>query len=153
MGPLILIFNVITFSLFWFVYRYNTLYVTRFTRDTGGLLYPNAINTTFVGLYVMEIALIGMFFLVRDSAGSVACSGQAIGMIIILILTAGYQLLLNEAFSPLFRYLPITLEDDAVRRDEEFVRAMQNKQGLLEADNQVEDLEDQLERKERQSME
>nr|KAK5447240.1 hypothetical protein LTR18_002819 [Exophiala xenobiotica] len=151
-SPLILIFNVITFSLFWFVYRYNTLYVTRFTRDTGGLLYPNAINSTFVGLYVMEIALIGMFFLVRDSAGEIACTGQAIGMIIILILTAGYQLLLNEAFSPLFRYLPITLEDDAVQRDEEFARAMQNKQGLLEADNQNEDLEDQLERKERQSM-
>jgi hypothetical protein len=27
-APLILVFNVITFGLFWFVYRYNTLYVT-----------------------------------------------------------------------------------------------------------------------------
>ncbi|KAJ9643738.1 hypothetical protein H2204_001883 [Knufia peltigerae] len=152
-SPLILLFNIITFSLFWFVYRYNTLYVTRFTRDTGGLLYPNAINTTFVGLYVMEIALIGMFFLVRDTAGNVACTGQAIGMIVILILTAGYQILLNEAFSPLFRYLPITLEDDAVRRDQEFARIMRNKQGLIEDENQIESLEDQLERKERQELE
>lgn len=151
-APLILIFNIITFSLFWFAYRYNTLYVTRFTRDTGGLLYPNAINTTFVGLYVMEIALIGMFFLVRNAAGDVACTGQAIGMIIILILTAGYQILLNEAFGPLFRYLPITLEDDAVRRDEEFARAMQRKHGLIEEENEIEDLEDQLERKERQEL-
>ncbi|KAI1624840.1 hypothetical protein EDD37DRAFT_628140 [Exophiala viscosa] len=150
-APLILIFNIITFALFWFAYRYNTLYVTRFTRDTGGLLYPNAINTTFVGLYVMEIALIGMFFLVRNTAGDVACTGQAIGMIIILVLTAGYQLLLNEAFGPLFRYLPITLEDDAVRRDEEFARAMQAKHiGLIEEETEAEDLEDQLERKERQ---
>lgn len=152
-SPLILVFNIITFTLFWFVYRYNTLYVTRFTRDTGGLLYPNAINFTFVGIYVMEIALVGMFFLVRDDRGNVACSGQAIGMIIILILTAGYQMLLNNAFSPLFRYLPITLEDDAVRRDEEFARAMQRKQGLIESENEGEDLEDQLERNERRERE
>jgi hypothetical protein len=152
-SPLILVFNIITFTLFWFVYRFNTLYVTRFTRDTGGLLYPNAINFTFVGVYVMEVALIGMFFLVRDEHGKVACSGQAIGMIVILILTAGYQMLLNNAFSPLFRYLPITLEDDAVRRDEEFARAMREKHGLIEDEDEGEDLEDQLERNERQSME
>ncbi|KIX08310.1 uncharacterized protein Z518_02966 [Rhinocladiella mackenziei CBS 650.93] len=152
-SPLILLFNIITFTLFWFTYRYNTLYVTRFTRDTGGLLYPNAINYTFVGLYVMEIALIGMFFLVRDQNGDVACTGQAVGMIVIFILTAGYQLLLNNAFSPLFRYLPITLEDDAVRRDEEFARAMQKRHGFIENEVEGEDLEDQLERNEQQSIE
>src|SRR6202011_3707573 len=31
--------------------------------------------------------------------------------------------LLNQSFSPLFRHLPITLEDDAVIRDEAFARA------------------------------
>ncbi|EXJ84411.1 hypothetical protein A1O3_05078 [Capronia epimyces CBS 606.96] len=152
-APLILLFNIITFSLFWFVYRYNTLYVTRFTRDTGGLLYPNAINYTFVGVYVMEIALIGMFFLVRDEHNNVACTGQAIGMIVVLVLTAGYQYLLNNAFSPLFRYLPITLEDDAVQRDEQFARAMQKKHGLIEDENEEVPLEDQLELNERREME
>lgn len=147
-SPLILLFNIITFSLFWFVYRYNTLYVTRFTRDTGGLLYPNAINFTFVGIYVMEIALIGMFFLVRDETGQVSCAGQGIGTIVMLILTAGYQLLLNNAFSPLFRYLPITLEDDAVRRDEEFARAMQQKHGVIDDEVEGVDIEDQLEQRE-----
>lgn len=129
-APLILIFNVITFSLFWFVYRYNTLYVTKFRFDTGGLLFPRAINQLFTGLYVMELSLIGLFFLVRDTQGEVACEGQAIIMIIVLILTAGYQILLNDAFGPLFRYLPITLEDDAVRRDEEFARAQRTRLGL-----------------------
>ena len=152
-SPLILLFNIVTFALFWFVYRYNTLYVNRFTRDTGGLLYPNAINFTFVGLYVMEIALIGMFFLVRDEHGNVACFGQAIGMIILIFLTAGYQWMLNMSFSPLFRYLPITLEDDAVRRDEEFARAMRMRHGSIEDENEGEDLEDQLERNERESIE
>lgn len=162
-APLILIFNIITFALFWFVYRYNTLYVTRFTNDTGGLLYPNAINCTFVGIYVMELALVGLFFLVKDENNNTVCEGQAIGMIVILILTAGYQILLNNAFSPLFRYLPITLEDDAVRRDEEFARAMRIKHGhgnhghsvhekLIEEEREDEDIEDTLERNERESL-
>lgn len=131
-SPLILIFNVITFGLFWFVYRYNTLYVTKFRFDTGGLLFPRAVNQLFTGIYIMEIALIGLFFLVRDVEGSVACKGQAICMIVVLILTVGYQVLLNEAFGPLIRYLPITLEDEAVRRDEEFERAQRARLGLLD---------------------
>ena len=129
-APLILVFNVITFGLFWFVYRYNTLYVTKFRFDTGGLLFPRAINQLFTGLYVMELSLIGLFFLVRDVDGHVACDGQAICMIVVFVLTIGYQLLLNEAFNPLLQYLPITLEDDAVRRDEEFSRAQQTRLGL-----------------------
>ncbi|ERF70546.1 hypothetical protein EPUS_07967 [Endocarpon pusillum Z07020] len=152
-SPLILLFNIITFSLFWFVYRYNTLYVTRFTRDTGGLLYPIAINYTFVGVYVMEVVLIGMFFLVRDDQDNVACYGQGVGMVVILILTGIYQILLNEAFSPLFRYLPITLEDDAVRRDEEFARSVRQKHGIIEDEVDGEDLEDELERREQGSRE
>jgi hypothetical protein len=152
-APLILVFNIITFSLFWFVYRYQTLYVNKFTRDTGGLLFPNAINCTFTGLYVMEACLAAMFFLVRNAEGNAACVGQAIGMIVVLFLTAIYQILLNEAFSPLFRYLPITLEDDAVRRDEEFARAMSKKHEIIEGEEADTDLQDELERRERQSRE
>ncbi|KAH8704759.1 hypothetical protein BGW36DRAFT_421350 [Talaromyces proteolyticus] len=144
-APLIVIFNTITFGLFWFVYRYNTLYVTKFRFDTGGLLFPKAINQLFTGLYVMELCLIGLFFLVRDDKNTVACQGQAIVMIVVLILTIGYQYFLNEAFSPLIRYLPITLEDDAVRRDEEFARAQRIRLGLPAADDDAsEDGEEEL---------
>lgn len=132
-------FNILTFCLFWFVYRYNTLYVTKFRFDTGGLLFPRAINQLFTGLYVMEVCLIGLFFLVRDENGEVACEGQAICMIVVLILTAGYQILLNEAFGPLIRYLPITLEEAAVRRDEEFNRAQHARLGLTVDDDDEED--------------
>ncbi|KAK2762844.1 hypothetical protein FQN54_001019 [Arachnomyces sp. PD_36] len=137
-APLILVFNVLTFGLFWFVYRYNTLYVTKFRFDTGGLLFPKAINQLFAGIYVMEICLIGMFFLVRDDKGDVACEGQAICMIVVLILTVGFQYFLNEAFDPLFRYLPITLEEEATRRDEEFARVQRKRLGL-DADDDDDD--------------
>lgn len=129
-SPIILIFNVITFSLFWFVYRYNTLYVTKFRFDTGGLLFPRAINQLFTGVYVMELCLIGLFFLVRDDKGKVSCKGQGICMVVVFVLTIMYQVLLNDAFGPLIRYLPITLEDDAVCRDEEFRRAQLIRLGL-----------------------
>ncbi|KAJ5628700.1 hypothetical protein N7490_010928 [Penicillium lividum] len=129
-APLILVFNVITFGLFWFVYRYNTLYVTKFRFDTGGLLFPRAIHQLFTGLYVMEICLIGLFFLVRNEEGKAACKGQGIVMCFVLVLTIGYQILLSDAFGPLVRYLPITLEDAAIRRDEEFKRAQHARLGL-----------------------
>ncbi|KAI9800119.1 MAG: hypothetical protein M1833_003446 [Piccolia ochrophora] len=146
-SPLIMIFNIITFSLFWVVYRYNTLYVTKFRFDTGGLLFPRAINQLFTGLYVMELCLIGLFFLVRDSQGRAACSPQGIVMIVVAALTVLFQYLLNEAFSPLFRYLPITLEDEAVERDEAFARAQATR--LTDEERDGDDLQDILAERER----
>ena len=157
-SPLIMAFNIITFSLFWLVYRYNTLYVTKFRFDTGGLLFPKAINQLFTGLYVMELCLIGLFFIVRNvdadgSAVETPCKGQAIIMIIVLVLTVLYQFLLNSAFGPLFRYLPITLEDEAVMRDEEFARAQEKRWRLADGERESDDINDLLEERERRSLE
>lgn len=140
-SPLILVFCIVTFGLFWIVYRYNTLYVTKFRLDTGGLLFPKAVNQLFTGLYVMELCLIGLFFLVRDvdqygNAVGTPCKGQAIVMIVVLIGTIIFQWLLNASFSPLFRYLPITLEDEAVERDELFALAHERRWNRLEREDE-----------------
>ncbi|KAJ8058673.1 hypothetical protein OCU04_012847 [Sclerotinia nivalis] len=132
-SPIIIIFVIITFTLLWIANRYNMLYVSRFRIDTGGLLYPRAINQTFTGLYVMELCLIGLFFLTRDEQGE-ALTAQAIIMIVALLLTALYQFLLNWSFGPLLRYLPITFEDEAVLRDEAFDRMQAERLGLTVAD-------------------
>lgn len=134
-SPVIIIFVIITFTLLWIANRYNMLYVSRFRIDTGGLLYPRAINQTFTGLYVMELCLIGLFFLTRDEQGD-ALTAQAIVMIVALLLTALYQFLLNWSFGPLLRYLPITFEDEAVLRDEAFDRMQAERLGLTTADPQ-----------------
>ncbi|GAB1318961.1 Phm7-similarity to hyp1 [Madurella fahalii] len=134
-APLISLFAIITFSLLWVAHRYNMLYVTRFKTDTGGVLYPRAINQTFTGLYVMELCLIGLFFLAEDEAGFNTCIPQAIIMIITLFLTILYQYVLNGSFGPLLRYLPITFEDEAVLRDEAFQRAQARRLGLLDDDD------------------
>lgn len=129
-SPIIVFFAIITFTLLWVANRYNMLYVSRFQLDTGGLLYPRALNQTFTGLYFMELCLIGLFFLVRDENGDVTCFPQAIIMIIMLIFTAIYQILLNWSFGPLLRHLPITFEDEAVLRDEAFNRAQAQRLGI-----------------------
>lgn len=129
-APIIVFFAIITFSLLWIAHRYNMLYVSRFQLDTGGLLYPRAINQTFTGLYFMELCLIGLFFLVQDENGNAACAPQAIIMIVAAVFTVIYQVLLNWSFGPLFRHLPITFEDEAVLRDEAFERAQARRLGL-----------------------
>ncbi|KAG6036540.1 hypothetical protein E4U41_005609 [Claviceps citrina] len=130
-APLISIFAVITFSLLWLSQRYAMLYVIRFETDTGGVLYPRAINQTFTGLYFMELCLAGLFFIVVDEEKETPCFTHGVIMIVLCMLTIGFQIMLNRAFSPLFRYLPITFEDEAVLRDEAFQRAQDIRFGLV----------------------
>jgi hypothetical protein len=114
---------LITFCLFWFTYRYQMIYVSYAKTETNGLIFPKAVNQLFTGLYFLELCLIGLFFLQRDSNNSAVCFPQAIIMIVTLVFTVLYQFVLNRAFGPLFTYLPITFEDEAVMRDEEWQRA------------------------------
>ncbi|KAM4056957.1 calcium-dependent channel, putative phosphate domain-containing protein [Hirsutella rhossiliensis] len=130
-APLISVFAVITFSLLWLAQRYAMLYVNRFENDTGGVLYPRAINQTFTGIYFMELCMAGLFFIVQDTHGRHTCTPHGVIMIVVFILTLFYQVLLNKSFSPLFRYLPVTFEDEAVLRDEAFQRAQDIRFGLL----------------------
>jgi len=105
-APLILVFNSIIFGLFWIVFRYNILYVTDFGHDSGGIFYPTALNQLFTGVYVMELCVTGLFFLVRDDHNRATCIGQAVIMSIATVITVSFQVLLNNAFAPLLRFLP-----------------------------------------------
>ena len=86
----------------------------------------------------MEAALIGLFFLVTgvdangNASSTTPCKAQGIIMIIVLLLTIIYQILLSNNFSPLYRYIPITMEDDATERDQEFAREHENLQDVDE---------------------
>ncbi|WPH03522.1 Hypothetical protein R9X50_00640200 [Acrodontium crateriforme] len=157
-APLILVFILFVFSLFWIVNRYNVLYVWRFENDTGGLLFPTALNQLFTGVYFLELSLIGFFFISRDQNNNVACIPQGVIMIIAMIFTIIYQVQLNRTFQPLFQYLPITLEDEAVIRDEAFAKAQASKHApLINGGEQgIEDdesLQDALEARERREEE
>lgn len=131
-SPLILIMMLITFSLFWFTYRYQMIYVSYSKAETNGLVYPKAINQLFTGLYFLQLCLVGLFFLQQDRK----CVPHAIIMIVTLCFTVLYQFVLNRAFGPLFTYLPITFEDEAVQRDEEFQRAQASRWEKNDAEHQ-----------------
>lgn len=138
-APLISIFAIITFSLLWLAHRYSMLYVTRFESDTGGVLYPRAINQTFTGIYFMELCMAGLFFIVKDEKNANVCTPHGIVMLVVLILTILYQVAMNNSFSPLLRYLPITFEDEAVLRDQAFERAQKRRFGLEDSEAEDED--------------
>ena len=109
-----LVFVSITFCLFWVAYRHNYYYVQRNKIDTHGLLFNNAISQLFAGIYILEISLIGLFFLVRNTQDKVACNSQAIIMIVVLILTATFHFTMEQHLRPLYEFLPVSLEDSAV---------------------------------------
>ncbi|KAM0742227.1 hypothetical protein ACQRIT_002404 [Beauveria bassiana] len=138
-SPLISIFAIVTFGLLWLAQRYAMVYVYRLEHDTGGVLYPRAINQTFTGLYFMQLCMAGLFFIVKDQDDRNPCITHGVIMLVVMILTMIYQYLLNRSFSPLFRYLPITYEDEAVLRDEAFQRAQDSRLGVDEDEEEEED--------------
>jgi hypothetical protein len=142
-----MIMMLITFALFWFTYRYQMIYVSYAKTETNGLIFPKAINQLFTGVYFLELCLIGLFFLQDGPNKSKPCIPQAIIMIVVLAFTIMFQVLVNRAFSPLFQYLPITFEDEAVERDQEF-QAAQARRWEQQADDEHQPLNSELQTKE-----
>lgn len=117
------------FILLWVAYRHNYYYVQRVKVDTHGLLFNNALSQLFAGIYVLEIALIGLFFLVRNTKDNVVCSPQAIIMIVALVLTAGFHYVMERSLSPLYELLPVTLEDSAADAERQLLLNSNDVQG------------------------
>ena len=127
---MILLFSSIVFGLFWIVFRYNLLYVTDSGHNSGGVLYPTALNQLFTGIYIMELCVIGLFFLVRDDHNRATCIGQAIIMIVATVITVSFQLFLNNAFAPLLRVVPIFADIAELKKK---AKKKENKYGVTRA--------------------
>ena len=113
-SAIILPFQVLTIGLFWVIYSHSRVLLTE--HDHGGLFYPKALKHLLAGLYLMQVCLAALFFLVRDSQGSARCIGQACVMVLATGLTAVYHRLLFRAFNPLLSFSPTALKD-ALARD------------------------------------
>jgi calcium permeable stress-gated cation channel len=112
-SPLIMLFVITTFSLFYFTYLHNFLYVYEFTTDTGGLSFPRAIYQTMTGIYFAEICLIGLFFITSGARP------QGIVMVVVLVITALFQVKLTRMFDPLITYLPIDIQEELMSKVQE----------------------------------
>lgn len=102
-APLILFWSTIALGLFYLAYRYNLLFVSDTAVDTQGLFYPRALKQLFVGIYLAEICMVGMFAISK-------AIGPCILMAVFLVFTILYQMSLGKALNPLLYTLPRTLQ-------------------------------------------
>lgn len=134
-APIVVAFTTLAFGLFYFVYRHQFLYVYDCPKEmeTGGRYFPRALYQTLTGVYIMEVVLIGLFFVAQNPDGKPSSLPQAILMIILLVFTAGFQILLQLTYDPLIEQLPIDVADQDFG---EGVHANKIDQGVEVDDNQ-----------------
>ncbi|KAL5614847.1 hypothetical protein BROUX41_004929 [Berkeleyomyces rouxiae] len=102
-APLILFWSFSGIGLFYLAYRYNILFVANASLDTGGLIYPRALKHLFVGIYLAEICITGMF--------AVSQAYPALGVsVALLIFTVLFHVTVMSAIEPLLHSLPQTLQ-------------------------------------------
>lgn len=106
-APLILLFGVTAFTLLLFVFRYNALFVITPDSETDGQLHMVALQHLFVGIYVLEVYLIGLFALVRGNKDHFVCIGQLSLMVVIMMITALFQHFLYQSFWLLTQQYPL----------------------------------------------
>ncbi|KAH8926797.1 DUF221-domain-containing protein [Atractiella rhizophila] len=113
-SPIINGLACVAFIIFYATYKYLFLWVYDMppSSETGGLFFPLAVQHIFVGLYIQEVCLCGLFFLARDADKKVSAIGEGICMVILIVVTVFYHYILMSGFSPLFEYLPLAMTGD-----------------------------------------
>ncbi|EEB93639.1 hypothetical protein MPER_07672 [Moniliophthora perniciosa FA553] len=104
------------------MYKYFSLYTYQqdISTDTGGLFFPKAIQHVFVGIRQVTaslankshpelICLAALFFLARDENENASAVPQGALTVALIILTAFFQILMNNSYGPLIHALPLTL--------------------------------------------
>ncbi|KAJ7826987.1 hypothetical protein B0H14DRAFT_3144736 [Mycena olivaceomarginata] len=143
------------FTFFAFYQLYKYLFLWQFEQPpsshTGGLFFPKAITHIFVGLYIQQVCMAGLFFLARDQNQNMSSTPQAILMIALIVITGMalmtfyrpkvlFQMLISNSFGPLKHALPLSLADktfSAVPGGERSETAITNK-GAQEAHEMTE---------------
>ncbi|KAM0752233.1 DUF221-domain-containing protein [Meredithblackwellia eburnea MCA 4105] len=112
-APLVCGFAFLAFGLFWFTYKYLFLwvYAAPSSSETGGLFYPKAMSHIFVGLYIEQVCLAGLFFLAQDENKKNIAIPQGAFMVVLIVLTILFQLTMFSGYEPLFSYLPLSVAD------------------------------------------
>ncbi|KAG0749300.1 hypothetical protein G6F35_003462 [Rhizopus arrhizus] len=109
-APLILPFVLLFFCLQYFVYLYQFLYVYEINYETAGRAFPRAIRHIYIGLFITQLTLIGLFAIRKNAMGQMAL------MIITLILTVFALYYYDKAFKPLFKFLPVSIFENVEKK-------------------------------------
>lgn len=120
-APLVLGFATAGIFLYYLSYRHQMFYVVQTKIDTKGEAYKRALQQMPTGIYIAELSLIGLFGVKKAPA-------QTTLMIILLVLTAVVNLLLDRMLRPLELYLgvdiwqeqePLLAQEDGVPQNDE----------------------------------
>jgi hypothetical protein len=112
-APLMLVWSTLAMALFYLAYRYNVLFVTDTVIDTRGLIYPRALKQLFVGIYLAEVCMVGLFICSK-------AAGPAVLMVLFLVFTVLFQITISKALDPLLYSLPrsLQIEEEALQRSQ-----------------------------------
>lgn len=100
LSPFFLVFAFFAFLLFYIVFAYNSCYVNVEASDSRGAFYRKAILQTFTGLYIGQVALLGIVVVGKGW-------GPIVLQAIALASTAVINYYLNRAFLPLLNVVPV----------------------------------------------
>jgi calcium permeable stress-gated cation channel len=109
-SPLVMGFAAIGLSLYYFSYRYNLLFVIQSKVDTKGQAYTQALQHLLTGVYIGELAMIGLFAL-----GS--ANGPLVLTAVLFVVTILYNILTNKYLKPLETSLPTDIASAADEED------------------------------------
>jgi hypothetical protein len=103
----------VAFALFYLMYKYLFLWVFEqpISSDTGGLFFPKAIKHIFVGLYIQQVCLAGLFFLTQDENKKQSALAEGVVMVILIVFTIFFQMMISDSYGPLIHSLPLSLTD------------------------------------------
>ncbi|KAH9899068.1 hypothetical protein F4778DRAFT_742028 [Xylariomycetidae sp. FL2044] len=110
-APLVPGFATIGLGLYYFSYRYNLLYVIQPKIDTRGKAYTLALQHLLTGVYIAELALVGIFGLNK-------ATGPSIMAAVLFLLTILCNVLMNRYLASLEDFLPADLSTASEREDE-----------------------------------
>ncbi|KAG8744488.1 hypothetical protein FRC10_010053 [Ceratobasidium sp. 414] len=80
-------------------------------QETGGLYFPLVVSNLFVGLYVEQLCLAGLFFL---DGGKTVSIILGVFMVILIVITMTVQILYRKSFAPITDFLPMSMATKAL---------------------------------------
>ncbi|KAG8922564.1 hypothetical protein FRC02_011782 [Tulasnella sp. 418] len=110
-SPVINGLALLSFFLLWLAWKFLFTWVfdQPDAQETGGLYFPLAISNLFVGLYIEQICLAGLFFLATDEHGNRSSLPQGILTVVLLAITFAAQILLRKSYGPITEHLPVSV--------------------------------------------
>ncbi|QRV93773.1 tranport-associated late exocytosis protein [Ceratobasidium sp. AG-Ba] len=107
-SPVINGLAMLAFALYYVAWKFLFLWVydQPEAQETGGLYFPLVVSNLFVGLYIEQLCLAGLFFLDGGKTSSIILG---VFMVILIIITITVQILYRKSFAPITDFLPMSM--------------------------------------------